>query len=542
VSVKLDDLPEELRQEAYLRDLTPRPTEWVTVWASESTDDRNGGVAAYLATLEESRQALSGATWAGYGLGKADSYRQGDECVFTDGMSDGQTVRFFVHVLTHHRVAPARVEFVPSFLWFFEAVPRGKGDWYYLSRSGADLDLVRVDIGEDAKGTVKVAAMPLRRYLAASKQALVVQHDYVVFSDEPIPETGRFEFKSESMHLQLDAVSEPATGRTSHSRLLGKHLVLPLEGDPCGGEDDLQEGPFPAFIYGIDQATGEPLSFTCEESKLTNNFVKREGAPHYLTPVYFRREVLTRYTQQPGKYTVAREGISCLDLWSLRMDINPEGLVEVYLGDLGKYLPSEERDYWRSFNVPPVGGMSEYRFNRDFLAQFVDSDDPIRDLHRGRHRANEASEKKWARQLYMPLHPEDRSAWDGIHLMTTGDPSERDRLVVVLAKGLVDSLDVELLRHLAERPDGRSLELLEELVVRWGGDPEVSVTPLRLVQSMRSSGAAHVRGHKYASLLSRSGLEDLSPDKQFERLVRLSAGALNSLTELIEHPADSNLE
>lgn len=48
----------------------------------------------------------------------------------------------------------------------------------------------------------------------------------------------------------------------------------------------------------------------------------------------------------------------------------------VFLGDLGRDLPSSERDYWRTFNVAPAGRMSETAFRRSILGQFTDPKSP----------------------------------------------------------------------------------------------------------------------------------------------------------------------
>lgn len=531
----LEDVPEELRQEAYIAQLSARPTQWVTVWASQfEADVRNGGVTSYLCPVARRVDALLGVTWAGGSLGESYVWRSGEECLCVDGLTDGDDVQFFVDVKSHHGLTAPDVEFHLPFLWYFEAIPRPNGAWYYLSEGGADLELIRTHLvvdGRQVRGTVEVAALPLRRYLAATKSILVVQHDYVVFSPTPVSRRAEATIDEDWRRFDLHVSPERglAKGSASFSRLLGKHIVLAVDTDPCEEEDPEERGPFPDYIYGINPASGEPLTFTCNEASLSNYFVTIQGAPHYLTPVYFRREVLTKYAQQPAKYSVGQRGLSCLGLWSLRFDINPEGLVEVYLGDLGKYLPAEEREYWRTFNVPPSGGMNESRFRMDFLGQVVEADDPIAALWDARYGLNKLSHELWGRPLYNDLGSDDRAAWEGLHLMTTKDVAERDSLIIVVAKGIVDSLNIHLLRDLANETEGKSLQLLEQLVVTWGGEPAACISPLRLTQSLRSSGAAHVRGERYEELLRKHGLHGLAPDQQFERLVRQAASGLVAL-------------
>jgi hypothetical protein len=81
-----------------------------------------------------------------------------------------------------------------------------------------------------------------------------------------------------------------------------------------------------------------------------------------------------------------------LDLWGVDISFNSGGLVEVYLGDLGRDLPAAEWGHWQSYNVPPQGMMDEGRFRRDFLNQPANSKDPAGGLQRARDKAAGVSE------------------------------------------------------------------------------------------------------------------------------------------------------
>ncbi|MET8212817.1 hypothetical protein ABZT51_44120 [Streptomyces sp. NPDC005373] len=48
-------------------------------------------------------------------------------------------------------------------------------------------------------------------------------------------------------------------------------------------------------------ATGQPIAATCNPGLLSTYFEDR-GTPHYLTRVYFPREVLGRYHAEPSRY------------------------------------------------------------------------------------------------------------------------------------------------------------------------------------------------------------------------------------------------
>ena len=60
---------------------------------------------------------------------------------------------------------------------------------------------------------------------------------------------------------------------------------------------------------------GQPLSHTCDPRQLGTYFDKDGARLHYLTPIYFKREVLQPYAAEPGKYALSATRLSCLSLW-----------------------------------------------------------------------------------------------------------------------------------------------------------------------------------------------------------------------------------
>ena len=80
----------------------------------------------------------------------------------------------------------------------------------------------------------------------------------------------------------------------------------------------------------------------------------------------FRREVLAKYFAEPERYSVSDGQLTCLSLWSCQIDNDLPSHVVVFLGDLGRDLPYEERLHWRQFNVSPEGGVRETNFRRSF--------------------------------------------------------------------------------------------------------------------------------------------------------------------------------
>ncbi len=216
---------------------------------------------------------------------------------------------------------------------------------------------------------------------------------------------------------------------------------------------------------------------------------------------------------------------------------DPDGLIEVYLGDLGRVLPAEERDHWLSFNVPPSGGRDEGRFDRDILGRWTDGPpDPLRGLFAAREHFSTALGTLLGQAVYKPWHPADQIAFEGLHMPTSSEQHEADTLILLLAKGVIDYLNVKALRRLPSVTDVRaqSIKCLETWVSSSGGDSDTLIRPLRVLQGLRSTGPAHLRGKDWYATLTRAGLDALRPDEQFVQVPTLTGDALSALAQHAE--------
>lgn len=541
-------LPPEAQPEAdaELAAFTATPTGWTTVLAESAlTGLDSWGIASYLTPPAEQAKALtesSGEFGAGGFAGFSYSFDGGGGKVweFEEGMADGHDTakEFFVHRRDHSKRAEPSLEFRPSFLWYFQAIPRADGCWFYVDDAGVDHDLVRVTRG-DHEVRVQIAALPLRRYLAALGRVLVVQYERNTELDS-VPEP-RIEAVERSQHRHFTVVSAKSLAPENRGfiQLRGKQVVLPLAAAP----DELTnrhpvEQRYPHYIIDTDPESGKPVTASCDPDQLADHRVGRDGA-QYLTRVYFTPAVLNRYTAQPSRYQIGAGRLSCNGLWGISIGTNPEGLVEAYLGDLGRDLPASERDYWASFNTAPVGGRDELRYRRDILNQWIDGPpEPVRDLFAARARFDEAMTTLLGEPVFTTWEAADQVAFEGLYLPNTDEQAETDQLIMRLAKGVVDYLNVNALRKLAGVTDPKrtSINCLEDWVLEREADVAELVTPIRTVQRLRSGGAAHVRGSNWDKTLQQASLADLSPQQLFEQVLTRATDSLNALADLAGTP------
>jgi hypothetical protein len=353
-------------------------------------------------------------------------------------------------------------------------------------------------------GEIKIKTFLIRQYLAIRKMKLAIFFDYNRLSKKTIEELGVREHSREEKGA--DFIYSVGVGKwmgfsdntkKSHGRLLGKKLV---SGDPSFKPDIFgrQKKQYIDFIIGADD-DGKEILFTCNEAELANNFGANEGAPNYLTPVCFRKEVLNKYYSQPVKYTVSDGYLSCGALWSLYIDNNHPEAVMVFLGDLG-HLSHTEQMYWRGFNLPS-GTMSRVAFKRSILGQFADPQ--TADLYFKQRFTifNEYWKRKFGWELFRPLTGKDEYAFKILRVPLTNDIREFDEQIATLTKVFIDSLNEnELAKGITNKENAKGLDKFETWLGTQNIRSDKMMEFLRKLQALRSASTAHRKGENYEKI------------------------------------------
>lgn len=254
----------------------------------------------------------------------------------------------------------------------------------------------------------------------------------------------------------------------------------------------------------------------------------------FLTPVYFKSEVLDKYVLDPERYHVDDGRISCLNLWGLEITRNADGLIVVYLGDLGKSLPSLERRRWQLYNVLPEGGLDEGRIRRDFLNQAVSSPNAKAEISNAIYHFNIAFEKRFGFKLVR--EPNDRLATELRSFTGPTTPSSfaLDRLVLQLTKWIVDGIDAKKLKTLSgAKEDAPALVNLVRIFEFNEIDAQLPDV-LRQIQGFRSrGGVAH--SPNSSSMKSRNilGLKGNDARNDFKILTEKVVDAFSEAENLL---------
>lgn len=370
--------------------------------------------------------------------------------------------------------------------------------------------------------TVLIKMKFLRKYSAAKQMAIVLYFDIRAHFDGCLADYGMKPFYSEQKQdcLFYDlSCDDMNIGGYAYSVLMGKKIIMPLSVEECGYWPFEKEANYNEFIIGTDDF-GNELLFTCDPRKLANYFGANPKAPHYLTPVFFKREVLLKYSNKPELYDIGDGYLSCKYLWRIEIDNHHKDYVAVYLGDLGRDLPECERNYWKSFNVIPDVRLSETSFQRDFLN--IPAQSSMED-HRFQYLYTKTStewEKIMGWPIFLPLSEEDEYNFTNIRIPYTDSQQEFDQLVLSLVKVMIDSLNEKKLTTPDSDKGEKGISKLEKwLEAKEIMDYSDHISFLRDLQELRSNGSGHRKGKSYDKISKKFGLDQKRKKDVYEEIL-----------------------
>ena len=333
-------------------------------------------------------------------------------------------------------------------------------------------------------------------------------------------------------------------GFRSESRLRGRKLIKPLEKSKSDFGDFAfaKEREYVEFIVDIDE-NGDEINYTCDPVKL-NHYDNNPGAPSDLTPVHFRKNVLDKYYNEPSKYTVGDSMLKCASLWSLKIDNHSPDRVIVLLRDLCS-LPYAEQQHWRTHNISPEGGVSSTFYKRNVEGEWVSSDQPEH-LFKDRYAHLQQESKKYLGwQLLRPLDPRDEHHLKRLRVPSTNEQSDFDDLVLSLTKILIDSLNEKEIKKLISLEHEQNLTPDRKENLKGIGWLEIALNScgvegaadhiafLRKLQSLRSSGSAHLKGSNYKKIAKDFGIENKGLREVFAEILSKALDVLDYFIFLI---------
>lgn len=492
---------------------------WVTVYKREPIEnkDHDGGMYCALVSKENTEDALSRASWdVSFGSGApgfCTSYEDGKE-VTTYYLNSDEGYLRPVLIRDFHGRKDTYIEILEEFRLFHNLYYyQDKGLYTVFDDSGDEEEVIKISEDE-----VKVRRRYLKSFMAARQMNLLLffeltRHykDMKNFSSEEC---------SDSLKYTIYSGDSYSDGYKSFSRILGKKLILCESIEKCGVWPFEKEKKYQDFI--IDGDCDEPEIFTSNPDKLANYFGANPGAPHYLTPVFFRREVMQKYYSS-SDYEISDGYLSRNGSWGLRFDNNSPNHISVFLGDLGKDLPENEQVYWKSFNlIPDDRVISRTNFERSFLGNFYDAESPEHKFKVKFKALQDYWIKKHGWDLFLPLSAKDEHFLTSLRSMLTKEQSEFDAQVLAITKVTIDSINVKSLKKHLELTDSdvKSIVLMESLLNSLGSEKKSElVSLLRGIQSVRSTGVAHRKGTDYEKTIKKLNINESDYPFEFDQLL-----------------------
>jgi len=490
--------------------------QWLVVHDSFSRNNEHGGFYSALIPIDEVENCLKKPSWD---LRIEDGYPE----LVVRNEGEDKTVEYhrygchnsfepIVFIRDYHGLRKSHVEISEEYRHFHAAYWDSTKQILIKFFDDGSEDI----IGRVSDECVELRLAEVREFMSAKHMCLAIYFDITRFADVDIESTPKNAqtvfFKNEficyEFYISVNNFA-PEKGKV-FSRSLGKVLLSPPAKDILPSwYNKNEEESFPDYIIGVSDE-GKPLSYTCNPDELANNFGANPDAPHYLTPVFFKKDVLARYYSNPSKYKIDDGMLSCTTLWSLQIDNNIPGYVVVFLGDLGEYLPEKERWTWKTFNVIPDGDISKTNFRRSFLAEWAEPESLDLVFKQLYTKAVKVWQEKFGWNLFLPLHEADQNCFDTLRLPLTEDQNEFDSQVLNLTKLMIDSLNERSLsdKSLGISSDDKGLVKLEKFFNAHSfNNVGIHLDFLRQIQALRSSSVAHRKGTNYDKIYKKLGIE-----------------------------------
>ena len=397
-------------------------------------------------------------------------FGRNDELYFNDETVDDRGLRFRPILYTysysdgpHRRYDPLLMYLSPDFVTLYKLKRQGN----YFTRidsMGNEVKVVKIEYNERNDTILKIRTNYLLDFITLANMALVRIHSHIryrngklVLEEHKIKDIDHYYRIWVGTRNGTELIGKPNQTR---SQLRGIDVILPYnnpinENRILGSKPKIQI----EFIIGRNE-DGTNIMMNPKEATHSNHY--------FLSPVCFKKSVMQKFYQRAEIYHI-REGIHIEGpSFHLPYNTTSQDSIMIYLGDL-RYLPIEELQYLKSFNIPcPKSPISEDRFRRDFLGEFTTSQEFDFQLKSKTEELNNKFKEKFGFNLFKIEKPEVLKSFNQIHLPVTNDRKEFEDIIIIAVKALIESIPTSDIRELLNNPEelkeSRSLKVLEELL------------------------------------------------------------------------------
>ena len=404
----------------------------------------------------------------------------------------------------------------------------------------------------------------IKEFIAVKDMPLLIQFETLKDSNKSLKDNGFV-----TQHYKLYNTDEYVFGYSlmdgdsittykSYALIRGKVWIMPEQKNIkklWNYQDHRKED----YIIGVDE-NGENIEITCDENQLPNLFTRKGDEPYTLSPVFFKKEVLSKYYENPRKYSI-QEGYMNAPDWWLRLDNDrTDNYVIAVLVDLGK-IPYKEQQHSKQYNiVPPAdASISETTQKRWFEGEPCDTSNAPDHLFKFQlHKTNDVWKQTFGWELFKPLAKKDQHHLESLHTMSVRDnDKEFDALIQSVTKIVIDSLNEKEITKATDDSNNDVASFLkskdcsaakdlkggivkfEALLISLGQSNTDIIVQFKDIQELRSTTVAHRKSSnpdkKQLELFARFELDKLSQQEAFNKILLRLIDNLKVLQSIAEN-------
>ena len=439
-----------------------------------------------------------------------------------------------------------RIRLSDEFVLFYDLRDVQKNDsieYYIIDECGDGECIAKITSTQ-----VVVQVKYLKEFIAIKEMSLLIQFETLKYSDKSLKDSG-YKMQNYQVYKTDEYVfgyslidGGGLTTSKSCALIRGKVWIMPDKKNIkrlWNYQDNRKEN----FIIGVDE-NGDNIEITCDENQLPNLFTRKGEEPYTLTPVFFKKEVLSKYYDNPDKYSV-HEGYMNAPEWWLRFDNDrTDNYIVAVLVDLGK-IPYKEQQHWKHYNVvaPSNASISETTKKRWILGEPCDTSNAPDHLFKYQLRkTNDSWKHEFGWPLFKPLAEKDQHHFESLHTMSElRNDKEFDGLIQSITKIVIDSLNE---KEITNATDGSNTDVVsflnskdcsapkdlkggiakfEAFLISLNQSGNDIISQLKDIQDLRSTTVAHRKSSnpdkKQLDLFSRFELDKISQQEAFNKLL-----------------------
>ena len=531
-----------------------KATELLTVyqWPPKNEGDRDYFILCALIPRDQIEQVLSERN-----IPSADPERMGgmpttSDDYIKDGKKQVKYLRYgtqegfepLIISRSFSRIREAYNEISEEFRHFHDLYYDKKTDKYSKIDDAGNENIVAI-VKPDK---VMIRLKEIQQFLAVKEMYLSMLFEFNAFSRYTLQELGLnevgVEFKQDDLicwrHDYSSGTHRYKEGFRSDSRLRGRRLIKPLPKSKSGFGVFAEESKYVEFIVDVDE-NGDEVHHTCDPYKLDDHPGENSDSVWKYTIVHFRRQVLDKYfIGEPSKYYVRDSMVGC-EMWSMKIDDDHPDKVCVFLRELCN-LPYTEQIYWKSYNIPPEGGLSRSFFERNIEGKWVNSNQPDHLFKQNYEQLQKACEDCLRWQVLKPMAPGDAYRLQRLRVPTVDEESHFKDSVLDLTSILIERLNEKRLENLIlgnrNEEIKRGIDRLESVLdSRKIKGAEKHITFLRRLWDLRNTrGGSHpefLKDSRYKRASAHFDLENLNCQEAFAKILEEAVQFLDFLISVV---------